>query len=233
MPSFVPSKTINDMLVTRSVAFQYDKDNQFEFPDLAVPDGGDLLVLGESGIGKTTLMHLIAGILKPTAGEIHLGGKDLTKLAGRKLDVFRGANVGIVFQRPHFVASLTLQENLEIIRYLAKKPADPHQIKKVLDDLGLLAKLKSHPHHLSQGEQQRAAIAQAIINRPALILADEPTAALDDKNCQRAITLLKQQTKKYGASLVIITHDQRLKSEFGKSVLLGPRQEDFHKRQMP
>ncbi|WP_200980119.1 ABC transporter ATP-binding protein [Echinicola sp. 20G] len=211
------------MITTRSVSFEYNETNQFEFPDLSVSEGSDLLVLGESGIGKTTFLHLIAGLLKPKTGNIKIGETDISKLTGRQLDVFRGANVGIVFQRPHFIQALTLEENLGMIQYLAQKPHDPYQIKKVLDDLGLLGKLKSYPRQLSQGEQQRAAIALAVINRPKLILADEPTAALDDKNCQRVVALLKDQTKKSKSSLIIITHDQRLKSAFTVSIALSEK----------
>ncbi len=136
------------------------------------------------------------------------------------MDTFRGANVGIVFQRPHFIQSLKLEENLAMIQFLGGKKQDHHRIKTVLEGLGLLAKLKTSPRQLSQGEQQRAAIALAVINQPKLILADEPTAALDDKNCHRVVELLKAQTKKSGSSLIIITHDQRLKSEFANSVNL-------------
>ncbi|MBD8488241.1 ATP-binding cassette domain-containing protein [Echinicola sp. CAU 1574] len=209
------------MITTRSVSFEYNENNQFEFPDLSVSEGSELLILGESGIGKTTFLHLIAGLLKPKTGNIKIGETDISKLTGRQLDIFRGANVGIVFQRPHFIQALTLEENLGMIQYLAQKPHDSYQIKKVLDDLGLLGKLKSYPRQLSQGEQQRAAIALAVINRPKLILADEPTAALDDKNCQRVVALLKDQTKKSKSSLIIITHDQRLKSAFTVSITLS------------
>ncbi|GAB3655695.1 ABC transporter ATP-binding protein [Echinicola sediminis] len=213
------------MITTRAVSFEYNEKNQFEFPDLSVTEGSDLLILGESGIGKTTLLHLIAGLLKPKTGTVEIGGTDISTLTGRQLDLFRGANIGIVFQRPHFIQSLSLEENLEMIQHLAQKPHDPYRIKKVLDELGLLGKLKSSPKQLSQGEQQRAAIALAVVNRPKLILADEPTAALDDKNCHRVIELLKSQTKKSRSSLIIITHDQRLKSEFTASVTLSPKNE--------
>ncbi|GGF40046.1 ABC transporter ATP-binding protein [Echinicola rosea] len=208
------------MLITQSVSFEYNKDNQFEFPDLNVPEGTDLLILGESGVGKTTFLHLIAGLLKPKNGSIQIGETDIAQLRGKQLDTFRGGHVGIVFQRAHFIQSLTLEENLEMVRFLANKPQDSHQIREVLDGLGLLDKLKSYPRQLSQGEQQRASIALAVINRPKLILADEPTAALDDKNCFRVIELLKRQTVKTNSSLIIITHDQRLKSEFPVSVTL-------------
>ncbi|WP_339755863.1 ABC transporter ATP-binding protein [Algoriphagus aquimarinus] len=213
------------MLSTHSLSFEYDEFNQFEFPDLELNEGDDLLILGESGIGKTTFLHLISGLLKLKTGKIFIDGTDLFSLSDKQLDIFRGGAIGIVFQRPHFINSLTLGENLALIQFLGKKKADPIRIKLVLDSLGILSKKDTKPHLLSQGEQQRAAIALAVINQPKLILADEPTAALDDKNCIKVIELLKSQTRRNKASLLIITHDQRLKSEFRNSVSLASKTE--------
>lgn len=213
------------MLSTHSLSFEYDQNNQFEFPDLMLKEGDNLLVLGESGIGKTTLLHLVSGLLKPKIGKVTIDGTDISRLGGEELDAFRGSSIGIVFQRPHFIHSLTLAENLALIQFLGKKKADPVRIKLVLETLGILSKSKVKPHLLSQGEQQRAAIALAVINQPKLILADEPTAALDDKNCIKVVELLKSQTKRNQASLVIITHDQRLKTEFKDSVTLASKLE--------
>ncbi|WP_026954387.1 ABC transporter ATP-binding protein [Algoriphagus vanfongensis] len=209
------------MLISRAVTFEYDKSNQFHFPDINLPEGTNLLVLGDSGIGKTTLLHLTAGLLKPKSGSIEIDRTDIMQLEGKDLDRFRGAHIGIIFQKPYFIQSLTLRENLELIQYLGNRAKDGHRIKLVLDDLGLLGKMNTKPQYLSQGEQQRAGIALAVINQPKLILADEPTSALDDKNCRRVIELLKNQTKKNKCSLMIITHDQRLKTEFENSIKLA------------
>lgn len=208
------------MLISHSLSFQYNASNRFEFPDIVLDRGENLLILGESGIGKTTLLHLLAGLLKPASGRIAVAGVDLTRLKGKELDRFRGSQVGIVFQKPYFIQSLTLGENLQMIQTLGRKSIDIHAIELLLDELGLFDKIHSKPHRLSQGEQQRAAIALALVNRPALILADEPTSALDDKNCSKVIKLLKHQTAKYGASLLLITHDNRLTCEFENSVTL-------------
>ena len=216
------------MLNTQSVSFEYNQINSFEFPDLELSEGSNLLILGESGVGKTTLLHLIGGLLKPKTGKITIGEKAITDLKGKELDRFRGANVGMVFQRPHFIQSLSLAENLQMIQFLAGKNQDLHRVKVVLDRLGLISKLKENPRNLSQGEQQRAAIALAVINKPRLILADEPTAALDDKNCFRVVELLKNLTKRSGSSLIIITHDQRLKSEFANSINLTRTESLIH-----
>jgi ABC-type lipoprotein export system ATPase subunit len=216
------------MLTTQSVSFEYNQINSFEFPDIELSEGSNLLILGESGVGKTTLLHLIGGLLKPKTGKITIGEKAITALKGKELDRFRGANVGMVFQRPHFIQSLSLAENLQMIQFLAGKNQDLHRVKVVLDRLGLISKLKENPRNLSQGEQQRAAIALAVINKPRLILADEPTAALDDKNCFRVVELLKNLTKRSGSSLIIITHDQRLKSEFANSINLTRTESLIH-----
>ncbi|WP_375584106.1 ATP-binding cassette domain-containing protein [Cyclobacterium xiamenense] len=141
-------------------------------------------------------------------------------MRGKKLDRFRGSHVGMVFQRPHFIQSLSLEKNLQLIQYLGGNSQDYERIKSTLNSLGLLSKMKENPRYLSQGEQQRAAIALAVINRPRLILADEPTSALDDTNCYRVVKLLKSQTRSTNSSLIIITHDQRLKSEFTNTITL-------------
>ncbi|MCE7054639.1 ATP-binding cassette domain-containing protein [Algoriphagus sp. AGSA1] len=214
------------MLKTNALSFEYDANNRFEFPDLSVEDGADQLILGESGIGKTTFLHLIAGLLPPKTGKIFIKETNITRLKGKELDAFRGQYIGIIFQQPHFIHSLTLGENLAMIQYLGKKKSDPDRVRSVLDCLGLLSKIKDRPHLLSQGEQQRAAIALAVVNEPKLILADEPTAALDDKNCIKVIELLRSQTKINKASLVIITHDQRLKAQFNNAVTLTDRSVD-------
>ncbi len=208
------------MLTTRSLRFTYDQKIEFQFPDIQLGVGNSLLILGESGIGKTTLLHLIAGLLEPSSGSVELMGSVLHDLSHAQLDRFRGRHIGLVFQRPHFIQALSLRENLELVQYLAGKPRDRERIREVTESLGIGQKLSVKPRRLSQGEQQRAAIALAVINRPQLILADEPTSSLDDKNCAKAASLLKEQAASTGAQLVIITHDQRLKDQFQNTMQL-------------
>ena len=208
------------MLKTRSLSFAYNHQTEFSFPDIEVGQGEDLLILGESGIGKTTLLHIIAGLLSPNKGYVELSGTQLNSLPTHKLDRFRGSHIGIIFQRPYFVSALSLKENLTLVQYLGGQKQDQQWIQKVVDDLGLKHKLDLKPHQMSQGEQQRASIALAVVNNPQLILADEPTSSLDDKNCDRVISLLKRQAVVTGAQLIVITHDQRLKQHFNKALEL-------------
>jgi len=208
------------MFKTESLFFAYNESNYFRFPDIELIAGEDLLILGESGIGKTTLLHLMAGLLRPQSGSIELLGTTYNALSTKKLDAFRGKHIGLVFQRPHFVSALSLRENLELVQHLAGRPRNPGRIKHVAESLGIADKLKEKPQRMSQGEQQRAAIALAVVNNPDLILADEPTSSLDDKNCMKVATLLKQQAADTDATLVLITHDQRLKNLFQKTLEL-------------
>lgn len=202
------------MLKTKSLSFAYNDQNSFRFPDIDLPSGKDLLILGESGVGKTTLLHLIAGLLRPKGGSVELMETSLSDLPTRKMDRFRGRHIGLVFQRPHFINALSLKENLALVQFLAGKRQDTKRITDVLESLGIGDKLAEKPPRLSQGEQQRAAIAVAVVNHPRLILADEPTSSLDDKNCAKVAVLLKEQALATEAQLITITHDQRLKDQF-------------------
>lgn len=206
------------MIETKSLEFSYDNSFVFKFPDIKLKSNENLLVLGNSGIGKSTLLHNLAGILRPKSGTIMIFDQDITKLSELELDKFRGQNIGIIFQRSHFVNSLTVGENLELAQFLGRNKKG--NIKETLDNLKILDKINKKPKELSQGERQRASIALAIINSPKLILADEPTSSLDDTNCSNVIKILKEQALKYQAQLIVITHDSRLKKHFKKSISL-------------
>ena len=206
------------MIETKSLEFSYDNSFVFKFPDIKLKSNENLLVLGNSGIGKSTLLHNLAGILRPKSGSIKIFNQDISKLSELELDKFRGQNIGIIFQRSHFVNSLTIGENLELAKFLGRNKKG--NIKETLDNLKILDKINKKPKELSQGERQRASIALAIINSPKLILADEPTSSLDDTNCSNVIKILKEQALKYQAQLIVITHDSRLKKHFKKSISL-------------
>ena len=196
------------MIKTRGIKFDYNNQVFFEFPDIEIKNRENLLIIGNSGIGKTTLLHLLAGLLESKSGSIELFGKEISNLNSYQLDTFRGENIGIVFQRSHFVNSLTVKENLELAQFIANKK-DNNRINTILKSLGILDKSDKKTNQLSQGEKQRASIALAIVNSPKLILADEPTSSLDDENCDRVIKLLKKQASEFNAQLIVITHDNR------------------------
>ena len=207
------------MISTKGLNFKYNEQVSFSFPDINLGKDENLLIIGSSGIGKTTLLHLLAGLLESNSGSINLYGQDISKLTQHQIDKFRGQNIGIVFQKPHFVNSLTVKENLQLAQYLGNKK-DQNRIIDILSSLDILDKENNKPKKLSQGEKQRASIAMAIVNSPKLILADEPTSSLDDENCDRVIKLLKKQASEFKAQLIVITHDNRLKKHFKKSIKL-------------
>lgn len=207
------------MIKTESLKFSYDGKKYFDFPDINLDSGENLLIIGNSGIGKTTLLHLLAGILKPESGLINISGTDISKFSDTELDKFRGDNIGIVFQKPHFISSLTINENLKLAKYLSPSKTSGNA-KKILESLNIKDKYQQKPNQLSEGEKQRASIALALINSPSLILADEPTSSLDDFNCDNVIKLLKKQAKDYKAQLIVITHDARLKKHFKNNLNL-------------
>ena len=207
------------MLKTKEVEFNYDNQMFFKFQNIDLNSNENLLIIGDSGVGKTTLMHLLAGLLKSNSGSIKLFDKELNQMSSYQLDSFRKNNIGIVFQRPHFVNSLTVKENLQLAQYIANKN-DNTRIETILKNLNIFEKSNKKTNQLSQGEKQRVSIALAIVNSPKLILADEPTSSLDDNNCSKVIKLLKKQATDFGAQLIVITHDSRLKKHFKKSIEL-------------
>ena len=156
--------------------------------------------------------------LSPTKGFVKIGDTDLKSLSTAALDKFRGKNVGIIFQKAHFVKSLNVQENLILAQQLAGVAIDKQRIADLLNRLNVGHKLHAKTNELSQGEQQRVAIARAIVNQPTVILADEPTSALDDENCEEVIRLLEEQAAAVGATLLVVTHDGRLKERFEKQI---------------
>ena len=207
------------MILTKEVEFNYDNQIFFKFQDIDLKSNENLLIIGNSGVGKTTLMHLLAGLLKSNTGSIKLFDQELSQLSSHQLDRFRKNNIGIVFQRPHFVNSLTVKENLQLAQYIANKK-DNNRIDSILKNLNIFDKSNKKTNQLSQGEKQRASIALAIVNSPKLILADEPTSSLDDANCSKVIELLKKQATDFGAQLIVITHDSRVKKHFKNSIEL-------------
>ena len=189
---------------------------------LQIEKGEHTLLLGPSGCGKTTLLNVLSGIGTPLAGQVVINGTALETLSVGDRDRFRGKHIGLVMQRLHLISALTVSKNLRLAQKLADVEVNDSIISAALERLGVADKLERYPRELSQGEAQRVAIARAVINRPALILADEPTSALDDANCLAAIDLLFDQAAAYGATLIVATHDRRIRAHFKRVVELGP-----------
>ncbi len=208
------------MIKTQSLSYSYNTSKEIHFADLAIQDNTQFLLLGESGSGKTTLLHLLGGLLSSQKGSIEVNGTDLTKLSEAELDRFRGKQYGFIFQRNHLIQALTVEKNLLLAPFLAGLKQDSNRIDEVLEQLGIADKKYSKIQELSLGQAQRVAIARAVLNKPAIILADEPTSALDDKNCERVSELLLTVAKQNQATLVIATHDQRLKSKITNLIQL-------------
>ncbi|MEM1320647.1 MAG: ATP-binding cassette domain-containing protein [Bacteroidota bacterium] len=208
------------MLQTQNLTFTYDGNTVLQFPDIHCRKGEQWLLLGQSGSGKTTLLHLLGGLRTPRQGDVQVAGTSLGQLRSSELDRFRGQHIGIVFQTSHFVRALNVEENLMLAQQLAGQIPSRPRIEELLSRLNISHKLSAMTDSLSQGEQQRLAIARALINRPGLILADEPTSALDDKNCDEVIQLLEGQAREEEATLLIVTHDGRLKDKFQHKIVL-------------
>jgi putative ABC transport system ATP-binding protein len=178
--------------------------------------GEHWLVLGPSGCGKTTLLHIISGLLRPSEGDVRVGDQPIAALSGAALDRWRGRTLGIVPQKLHLVPSLSVLENLLLAQFLAGMPEDTKRARAVLEQVQLVERSAARPAQLSHGEAQRVAVARATVNRPQVLIADEPTSNLDDANCTRALDLLEAQATECGATLVIATHDQRARARFAR-----------------
>jgi putative ABC transport system ATP-binding protein len=208
------------MISTKNLRFSYSKDQEFIFPDLYCEAGSTLLITGDSGRGKTTYLHLLAGLLQPKSGEIIIDKTDLVSLSEKKTDRYRGKNIGVVFQKSYFIAALTVLENLQMASWLATGKKHTKRAKKLLEQLGIENQASKLPAQLSIGQQQRVSIARALMNEPKVLLADEPTSSLDDKNAANVIELLTFLSKEYKAALLIVTHDNRIKEKFINKITL-------------
>lgn len=208
------------MLECQNLQFSYTEHKKFEFPSFSCKQGETLLILGNSGTGKTTLLHLLALILKPTGGSIAINNQDFTHLSAKQATVLRARHIGIIYQKAHFVDSLNVEENLLLANYLANQSQSKQRATTLAKELGFEDLLRKKTTELSGGEQQRVSIARALMNNPEVVLADEPTSNLDDENCEKVANLLENQSKNVGAALVIVTHDQRLKNRFPNQIVL-------------
>lgn len=202
------------MISIQAVSHSYVPSMPISFKDWQINKGEQWLLLGDSGSGKTTLLHILTGILKPQSGKVIMNDTAIYELSAKALDQFRGRHIGIVFQKPHLIKSLTVNENLLLAQNFAHLPENQERINEVLESLAIADKKKAFPNELSQGQLQRVSIARAVINKPELLIADEPTSSLDDRNAHAVLELLLQQSALNQATLVVATHDKRVKDAF-------------------
>jgi putative ABC transport system ATP-binding protein len=206
------------MLSVTSLTHRYGARTVLHVAGFALARGEHCALIGPSGSGKTTLLHVLAGILPPAAGEVRLDGDDLYRPA--RGDRWRGARIGVVPQKLHLLGALSALDNVRIAQYFAGS-ADDGAARQLLATLGLGDRVDARPGELSLGEQQRLAIARAVVNRPRLLLADEPTSSLDDANAAAAIDLLLAAAERAGSLLVVATHDARIRDRFRRVVPLA------------
>jgi putative ABC transport system ATP-binding protein len=197
--------------------------NQFVLSDFSLEQkaGNHLLLLGPSGSGKTTLINLITGLLLPTTGSVSVGGEAMSSLSGPARDDLRRRKIGVIFQTLRLVSALSVRANLRLAQKLAGLVVDNDAIDALLDAVGVAHRADAAPRELSQGEAQRAAIARALVAKPALLVADEPTSALDDANAERIGRLLLDTATANGSTLLVATHDARLKAFIPDTVALA------------
>ena len=201
------------MIQTLQLAYRYagsHNGTELAFPDIHVPQGGVLLLRGPSGSGKSTWLALAAGLLRATSGQLSVAGQDLNALKKVATDAWRARAIGFLPQKLHLSEALTVAGNLAMAQWAAGVPDDPRLVGSVLAELGLDDLAQRKPSQLSGGQAQRVALARAVLLSPQVILADEPTASLDDAAAQAALQLLQACAQRCGATLVIATHDARV-----------------------
>jgi len=198
------------VISTRSLRYAYAGGPVLSFPDVAVPQGGLLLLRGNSGTGKSTWLSLVAGLLTPAAGEVVVAGQPLRALGGAARDRWRARHVGFLPQQLHLSQAMSVERNLALAFYAAGVPEDRAAVRHALEVLGVAELARRRPAQLSGGQAQRVALARSILMKPGLVLADEPTASLDDEAAGNSVRLLRDCAARCGATLVIATHDRRV-----------------------
>ena len=177
---------------------------------LTIEKGGFTAITGSSGSGKSTLLHIIGGVDVPTSGHVYLDGQDVYAQNNEKLAIFRRRQVGLIYQFHNLIPTLNVVENITLPVLMDKRPVNEERLSDLLHMLGLWDRKKHLPNQLSGGQQQRVSIGRALMNAPAVMLADEPTGSLDSQNGHEIIKLLKESNKKYGQTLILVTHDENI-----------------------
>lgn len=199
-------------------------DNQLvalDHVNVTIDKGEAVAIVGPSGCGKSTMLHIIGGVDAATEGKVYIEGKDITDLKDEEMSIFRRRKIGFVFQSYHLIPVLTVEENMQMPILLDHRKLDKEYTDYVLEMLGLKDRRKSLPSQLSGGQQQRVAIARALANRPSILLADEPTGALDSKNGEEVMALLQRSVKELNQTLVLITHNVDLAREADRIIKLS------------
>ena len=198
------------MIQTQDLAYQYPQGPTLRFPDIHVPQGQVLLLSGPSGCGKSTWLALVAGLVAPSHGSVSVADQPLQSLHKMAADAWRAKTIGFLPQKLHLSAALTVQQNLTMAQWAAGQAEDLKAIRAALHALGVSDLANRYPAQLSGGQAQRVALARAVLLMPRVILADEPTASLDDESARDAVALLLQTASLHRATLVIATHDARV-----------------------
>ena len=198
------------MIHTSGLTYHYASGAELRFPDVDIAQGGVMLLKGPSGSGKSTWLALAAGLLRASGGQIVVAGQDLSALKKIATDAWRAGTIGFLPQKLHLSEALTVSGNLAMAQWAAGVPDQPGKVMEVLTSLGLSDLAQRLPRQLSGGQAQRVALARAVLLSPKVILADEPTASLDDEAATAALTLLHTSAARAGATLVIATHDSRV-----------------------
>lgn len=212
------------LIEVRDLRHEIDGRCVMAAPAFAAVKGEHTLLLGPSGSGKTTLINVITGLITPTSGEVRIAGQVMSALPAAQRDQLRRRTIGVVFQTLRLISALSVRQNLALAQRLALGQNDSAGIDALIAQVGLTHRADARPRELSQGEGQRAAIARALCAKPAIVVADEPTSALDDGNAIAMSDLLLATAEATGATLLIATHDNRLRARFDRTLTLAAPQ---------
>jgi len=219
-----PASAGSPLVALKGLAHRIDGRLVMAIGDWQQQTGEHALVLGPSGAGKTTLINVICGLVTPSEGHAFIDGEDMTRLSADGRDALRRRTIGLVFQTLRLIPALTVRQNLALAQHIGRGVHEPAEIDRLIGRVGLSHRADAKPRALSQGEGQRAAIARALITRPRLVVADEPTSALDDSNAMAMVDLLFETADDTGATLLVATHDQRIRGRFAQVLTLSAPQ---------
>lgn len=221
------------MIRTRGLAYRYGAGPQLQFADVDLPQGGTLLLQGRSGAGKSTWLALVAGLRAATGGDLFVAGIQLGTQRGAELDAWRARCIGFLPQKLHLSSALTVADNLALAYFAAGRPRDDAAIAQALAQVGVAELAGRKPHQISGGQAQRVALARALMRRPRLLLADEPSASLDDEHALHMLALLLSTAEREGCTLIVASHDSRVIDALGErddvtELVLPGRSADGH-----